>query len=92
VDERHGGVVKAMLNGTMKPYLGIILKLLYEDAQRTNFLKKDTGIPPTPLGVLEVQSNGEPLIRHTSQKAYTPIRHRVGAATKPRFYTKIDLL
>ena len=46
VDERHEKVVKAMLNGTTKPYLGTILKLLYEDAQRTNFLKNDTSIPP----------------------------------------------
>jgi len=37
VDERHGGVVKAMLNGTMKPYLGIILKLLYEDGTKNKF-------------------------------------------------------
>ena len=46
VDERHERVVKAMLNGTTKPYLGTILKLLYDDAKRTKFLKNDTSIPP----------------------------------------------
>lgn len=46
VDERHERVVKAMLDGTTKPYLGTILKLLYEDARRTDFLKNDTSIPP----------------------------------------------
>ncbi|KAF8810193.1 hypothetical protein BYT27DRAFT_7282405 [Phlegmacium glaucopus] len=46
LDERHERVVKSMLNGTTKPYLGTILKLLYEDAQRTTFLKNDTSTPP----------------------------------------------
>ena len=45
-DERHERMVKAMLNGTTKPYLGTILKLLYEDAQRTAFLKNDRSTPP----------------------------------------------
>ena len=33
VDERHERVVKAMLNGTTKPYFGAVLNLIYEDAQ-----------------------------------------------------------
>ena len=46
VDERHERVVKAMLNGTTKPYFGAVLNLIYEDAQRTNFIKSDTMTPP----------------------------------------------
>jgi len=44
--DKHKWVVKTMLNGTTKPFIGEILDLLWRNANRTEFQENDKSVPP----------------------------------------------